>query len=266
MIKILLYVQSIFRNFLRYIPLMQHLVARDVKLKYRGSFLGYIWSVLNPLLIMLVLTVVFSQMFHNNIANYPVYLFSGRMLFTFMTDSTSSAMLSILGSSGLLKKTYVPKYIFPLANITSAAVNLLFSLGAFFFLILMTGAPLSYHIVMFPLVLIQLYVFCLGLGLFLAQAAVFFRDMEHLYSVFTTAWMYLTPLFYPMESLPDTMRWCIAAFNPMYCYVQQTRLMFIDHAFPSALLFWRGWIEAVLMLIIGLWSFYKTQDKFILHL
>jgi lipopolysaccharide transport system permease protein len=254
------------RDFHRYLPLLQHLVSRDIKLKYRGSFLGYIWSVLNPLLIMLVLTVVFSRMFHNAIENYPVYLFSGRMLFSFMTDSTTSAMHAIPGSSSLLKKTYVPKYIFPLANVTSSAVNLLFSLGAFFFLLLVTGASISYHIIMFPLVLIQLYVFCLGLGLFLAQANVFFRDTEHLYGVFTTAWMYLTPLFYPMENLPDSMRWCIAAFNPMYCYIQQARLMFISHAFPSTLLIVRGCVEAVLILIVGVWSFYKTQDKFILHL
>ena len=245
---------------------MQHLVARDIKLKYRRSFLGYVWSILNPLLIMLVLTVVFSKMFNRDITNYPVYLFSGRMLFSFMTDSTNSAMHAIQRSSSLLKKAYVPKYIFPLANVTSSAVTFLFSLGAFILLIIVTGTPISYHVLAFPLVLIQIYVFCMGLGFFLAQANVFFRDTQHLYSVFTTAWLYLTPIFYPIETLSEGMRWAIATFNPMYYYIQQTRCLFLDHAFPSPMLILQGFLVALVIMVLGVWCFYKTQDKFVLYL
>ncbi len=259
-------ITAIGKTFVRYIPLMQHLVARDIKLKYRRSFLGYVWSILNPLLIMLVLTVVFSQMFKRDITNYPVYLFSGRMLFSFMTDSTNSAMHAIQRNSGLLKKAYVPKYIFPLANVTSSAVTFLFSLGAFILLILVTGTPISYHVLAFPLVLIQIYVFCMGLGFFLAQANVFFRDTQHLYSVFTTAWLYLTPIFYPLETLSEGMRWAIATFNPMYYYIQQTRCLFLDHAFPSPMLILQGFLVALVIMVLGVWCFYKTQDKFVLYL
>ena len=181
-------------TFIKYIPLLQHLVSRDIKLKYRRSFLGYVWSILNPLMIMIVLTIVFSNMFQRNIVNYPVYLFSGRMLFSFMTESTNSAMRAITDNGPLLKKTYLPKYIFPLANVSSSAMNFLFSLGAFFLVLIATGTRISLHILFFPLIIIQIYIFCLGMGFFLAQANVFFRDTSHLYSVFTTAWMYLTPL------------------------------------------------------------------------
>ena len=117
-------------TFFRYKDLLRELVVRDVKLKYRRSFLGYVWSILNPLLIMLVMTVVFSTMFQRKITNYPVYLITGRTLFEFYSPSTKAAMRSILGNGTLLKKTYVPKYIFPLAKVTSSLVDCFFSLGA----------------------------------------------------------------------------------------------------------------------------------------
>lgn len=254
------------KTFLRYVPLLEHLVARDIKLKYRRSFLGYIWSILNPLLIMIVLTIVFSNMFQRNIVNYPVYLFSGRMLFSFMTESTNSAMRAITENGALLKKTYVPKYIFPFANVTSSAVNFLFSLGAYFLVLLVTGTQVTLHALFFPVIVLQIYVFCLGLGFFLAQANVFFRDTSHLYGVFTTAWLYLTPIFYPLESLPENLQWGIANLNPLYYYIQQTRLIFLQHVLPSFDLIIQGTVTAVLLLALGLWTFYRTQDRFILYI
>lgn len=152
--------------FKKYKPLMKQLVIKDIKLKYRRSFLGYIWSILNPLMIMIIMVIVFRQMFRFNIENYPVYLIIGSTLFSFMSDATSQAMWSIIGNSALLKKTYVPKYIF-------------------------------------PVVLIQIYIFSIGLGLLLAQGCVFFRDIQHIYAAVLTAWNYLTPIFYPIEQLPE---------------------------------------------------------------
>ena len=126
--------------FFQYKDLLFQLVQRDVKLKYRRSFLGYVWSVLNPLLIMLVMTVVFSTMFQRKITNYPVYLITGRTLFEFYSTSTKAAMRSILGNGTLLKKTYVPKYIFPLAKVTSSLVDCFFSLGAMLIVIALPAA------------------------------------------------------------------------------------------------------------------------------
>ena len=119
-----------FNIFFNYKDLLKQLVLKDLKLKYRRSFLGYVWSVLNPLLVMIVMAIVFSTMFNRNIKNFPVYLFCGQILFNFMNQSTHQALSSINGNAALLKKTYVPKYIFTFAKITSGLIDLIFSMGA----------------------------------------------------------------------------------------------------------------------------------------
>lgn len=253
-------------NTRRYAPLLEHMIKRDVKKQYRGSVLGYVWSILNPLLIMLVMMVVFSSMFKHNIDNFPVYLFIGRMFFSFVTDATNSGMRSITGNAGLIKKTPVPKYIFPIANITSAAVTFLFSLGAFAIVLVFTRTPINVSVVFFPVIVIQAYLFSLGLGFFLAQLNVFFRDTTHLYSVFTTAWMYLTPIFYPLENLSPKMQHVISNYNPIYFFVEQGRQIFLQGMVPSGMLMVKGFVSGLLMLVVGLLLFKRNQDKFILHI
>lgn len=254
------------KTFLQYKNLIVELVSRDLKLKYRRSFLGYIWSILNPLLIMVVMSVVFSAMFQKNIENYPVYLITGRTIFEFITASTNGAMKSVTGNASLLKKTYVPKYIFTLAKVTSCMVDMVFSLGALFIVMLATGTPLRWQLIMLPLVIIQVYIFCCGLGFFLAQLNVFFRDIQYIYKAFTTAWMYMTPLFYPIENLPNGIQVIIKALNPAYYYVAQARDMVLYGNVPGPRIFWGGWIWAFAMLSIGVWSFQKSKDRFILYI
>lgn len=254
------------RDFWQYKDLLKQLVSRDIKLKYRRSFLGYVWSVLNPLLIMIVMTVVFSTMFSRNIENFPVYLFTGQLLFNFMNTSTHQAIFSITGNGALLKKTYVPKYIFTVSKITSGMVDFLFSLGALVIVMLVTGAKFSFYALLFPFVVLQLYVFCVGLGLFLAQANVFFRDMQYIYNAVTTAWMYLTPIFYPVEMLPDWLVWCVKHCNPMYFYVGQFRDLVYSGCLPGQMIVTAGCTTSILMLIIGVFCFSKTQDNFILYI
>lgn len=253
-------------TFIQYKDLIKELVSRDIKLKYRRSFLGYIWSVLNPLLIMVVMTVVFSAMFKRNIENYPVYLLCGRMLFEFMTTSTNGAMRSVTGNASLLKKTYIPKYIFTLAKVTSCLIDFIFSLGALLIVMVATGAKFHWQILLTPLVIIQLYIFCCGVGFLLAQLHVFFRDIQYIYKAVTTAWMYLTPIFYPLEQLPEIVQLLIKAVNPMYYYVAQFRDMVLYGRLPGPRIFWGGWIFAFVMLFIGVWSFKKNKDKFILYI
>lgn len=253
-------------TFFQYKDLIKELVSRDIKLKYRRSFLGYIWSVLNPLLIMIVMTVVFSAMFQRNIENYPVYLLCGRMLYEFMTTSTNGAMRSVTGNASLLKKTYIPKYIFTLAKVTSCLIDFIFSLGALFIVMLATGATFHWQILMIPLVILQIYIFCCGLGFLLAQLHVFFRDIQYIYKAITTAWMYLTPIFYPLEQLPDIVQLLIKSVNPMYYYVAQFRDMVLNGQLPGPRIFWGGWIWAFVMLVIGVWSFQRSKDKFILYI
>ena len=254
------------REFWKYKDLLKLLVSRDIKLKYRRSFLGYVWSVLNPLLIMVVMTVVFSAMFKRNIENFPVYLFCGQLLFNYMSNSTHQAIFSITGNAALLKKTYVPKYIFTISKITSGMIDMVFSLGALVIVMLVTRAPFSWTMLLFPIVILQLYLFCIGLGLFLAQANVFFKDIQYIYNAVTTAWMYLTPIFYPLEALPQWLIWCVKHFNPMYFYVGQFRDLIWSGTLPGPMITLAGWSAALLMLAIGMWSFMRSKDKFILYI
>ncbi len=253
-------------EFWKYRDLLKLLVTKNIKLKYRRSFLGYLWSVLNPLMIMVVMTIVFSTMFNRNIENFPVYLFCGQLLFNFMSNSTHQAIFSITGNASLLKKTYVPKYIFTIAKITSGLVDLFFSLGALIIVMLVTHARFTWYALLFPFVLVQLYVFCIGLGLFLAQANVFFKDSQFIYNAVTTAWMYLTPIFYPLEMLPAWLISCIKHFNPMYFYIGQFRDLVYYGRMPGHLIILAGCGTAVAMLLIGMWSFMRSKDRFILYI
>lgn len=253
-------------EFWKYRDLLRLLVTKNIRLKYRRSFLGYVWSVLNPLLIMVVMTIVFSTMFNRKIENFPVYLFCGQLLFNYMSTSTKQAIFSITGNASLLKKTYVPKYIFTLAKVTSGLVDLFFSLGALVIVMIVTKARVTWHVLLFPFVLLQLYVFCVGLGLFLAQANVFFKDSQFIYNAVTTAWMYLTPIFYPIESLSKNLAWGVTHLNPMYFYIGQFRALVYSGTFPDIYLVLAGCISSILVLLFGMWSFMRSKDRFILYI
>jgi len=254
------------REFWKYRDLLKLLVSKNIKLKYRRSFLGYLWSVLNPLMIMVVMTIVFSTMFNRNIENFPVYLFCGQLLFNYMSNSTHQAIFSITGNASLLKKTYVPKYIFTVARVTSGLIDLFFSLGALMIVMIVTRAQFSWYMLLFPFVLVQLYVFCIGLGLFLAQANVFFKDSQFIYNAVTTAWMYLTPIFYPLEMLPDWLAYCVTHFNPMYFYIGQFRALVYTGTMPELYLIGFGCITAIAALLVGIWTFMRSKDRFILYI
>ena len=175
-------------GFCRYQYLFKQLVLRDIKLKYRRSVLGYLWSVLNPLFVMLIMVLVFSSIFRSDVENFPLYLLSGQILFNYMNEATNGAIQSVMGASGLLKKIYVPKYIFTVSKVTSTLVTMLLSLLALLIVAVATKAPVSWKYVLIVIPVAEMYVFCLGIGLFLAQAAVFFRDIQYIYSVLLTGW------------------------------------------------------------------------------
>lgn len=244
------------------------LVKRNITLKYRRSFLGYLWSVLNPLMMMSVQALVFTFMFQRGIENYPSYLIAGNILFGFMRESTRNSIYSITGNASLLKKTYVPKYIFTISKVTSDFINVLFSLIAMFIVLLATGVPFyrSGHVFLGIVPLIELYVFCMGLSLFIAQASVFFRDIQNIWPVITNAWMYLTPLFYSIKSLPEPLAHAIETFNPMYIYITMFRNAVIYATLPEVRQLITGGIIAIIMLMIGIWSFLRAENKFILHI
>lgn len=257
------------QGFLQYKELLKQLVGRDIKLKYRRSFLGYLWSVLNPLLIMMVLSFVFSNLFGDKFAvpNFPVYLLTGQIIFNFMSEATSLAIGSITVNAALIKKTYVPKYIFTVSKVTSTLVNLLFSTVALWIMMLFTGVRITIWFLMFPVVIFEVYLFSLGLGLFLAQAAVFFRDIQYIYGVLITAWMYLTPIFYPVDILPaGFVSDVVLYWNPMYYYVKQFRDAVLYGQASEPYLLIGGLAFGLVFMILGLVSFLRNQDKFILYI
>ena len=255
------------RVFLKYRELFFQLVSRDIKLKYRRSVLGYVWSVLNPLLTMVVMYIVFSALFARNVVNFPIYLLIGHLLFSFMSGAVSRSLNSVIGNATLLKKIYIPKYIFTLATVTSELVTFLFSLGALLIVIFVTKTPLGGRFVFVLIPVVQLYVFSVGLGLFMAQATVFFRDIVYIWSVVSTAWMYVSAIFYPASILPDWLHFLVTHYNPMYFYIAMFRNFTIGGPGMGSLdLAIRGAVAAVLMLLVGLASFSYSKNKFILYI
>lgn len=254
------------KQFAQFNELLKQLILRDVKLKYRRSYLGYLWSILNPLMLMMVLVVVFSNLFRFDIPNFPLYLISGQVIFSFMVEATNMSVSSITGNASLLKKTYVPKYIFTLSKVGSSLVNLLFSLGALLLVMVFTGADYSWNLLFFPVVLLQVFLFSLGIGLFLAAATVFFRDIQYLWGVFVTMWMYLTPIFYPVSIIPTEYQTLYQYANPMYWFIEQFRDIVLYAKFPQTESIFIGIFTAVSVLVLGMWYFDKKQDEFILYI
>lgn len=249
-----------------YKDLLKELVSRDIKLKYRRSFLGYVWSILNPLLIMIVMVVVFSHMFNQQIEHFPVYLFAGRIVYEFVIGACGKALGSITDNASLLKKTYVSKFMFPLAKMTSTFVDTLFSLGAFLIVIVFTRSPFYWTMLLFPLVFLQAYIFACGLGFFLAQLHVFFRDTRYIWNAVTTMWMYCSAIFYPISMLPDWLRFLVEYFNPLYIYIKQFRCIAHIGQIPDMTTVGLGLLYAFCMFGLGVLMFKKNQDKFILYI
>ncbi len=252
-------------NFLRFKPLLTELVARDIKIKYRRSVLGVLWTILNPLFMMVILSIVFSNIFKFDIENFPLYILSGQVIFNFYNDATTSSMTSILGAASLIKKVYIPKYLFVLSRIVSSFINLMASFSALLVMMVVTRAELHWEIVLSIIPLIMVVGFSLGIGLILAALTVKFRDIMHLYSVFITGLMYLTPVIYPMSILPETIK-KIVLLNPLTNYLIMFRDVMFNSTLPSLGDVTIGVIEMVFALVIGVWVFYKKQDEFILNL
>ena len=173
---------------------------------------------------------------------------------------------SITGNAALLKKTYVPKYIFTLSKVGSSLVNLLFSLGALLLVMLFTQADFSWNLLFFPVIILQVFIFSLGLGLWLAAITVFFRDIQYLWGVFVSMWMYLTPLFYPVSIIPEEYQTLYKTANPMYWYIEQFRDVVLYAKFPESSSIVVGSLVSVGVLILGAWYFNKKQDEFILYI
>ena len=248
---------------------LQMLVSKDFKLKYRRSVLGVLWSVLNPLLMMVVLSAVFSFIFRFTIESFPLYLILGTITFDFMSRSTSGAMTSILEAQALIKKVRIQKMVFPLEKVLFELLNYAISLIAVVAVMIYFHVAPDWNIIWgLPLFLVMICLFTVGWGLLLSTLAVFFRDVMHLWSVILTAWTYATPLFYPFDALAPWMQ-DIMQWNPMYHYVSLFRSVMTGNLWGANI----DGIEiliclamAVVMFAIGFFAFRRHQRNFILHI
>ncbi|MBS4762060.1 ABC transporter permease [Carnobacteriaceae bacterium zg-ZUI252] len=251
--------------FKRYTPLLIELVMRDVKLRYRKSVLGVFWTLLNPLMMMVVLSVVFSHLFRFNIENYPLYILSGQLIFNFFSESTSLAMSSIYSNAALIKKIYIPKYLFTLSKIISSLINILSSFSALIIVMIVTRAELHATIILAIIPIVLLTIFSLGVGLMLASLVVKFRDIIHLYSVILTVLMYMMPVIYNVSILPSVIS-RIVLFNPLTQILIFFRDVTIYGQMPTLFTLAYSTVAAFVMLALGLRVFYKIQDTFILYI
>jgi lipopolysaccharide transport system permease protein len=253
-----------FANFKKYRFLLDQLVRRDIKIKYRRSVLGIFWSFLEPLLSMIVLSIVFSTFFKHSISNYPVYYLTGLLVYQFFAGGSNAAMRSIKSSASILKTIYIPKYMYSLSAILSNFITFLLSLIVLFLVMLATHATFTIYILFAVLPIIALLFLTIGVGLILATVNVFFRDMEHLYGVCLQLLMYAMPIMYPANIVPASFRF-IQYYNPLYAVISCCRSVFLYGTIynPLDLLF--AMVSGVALLIIGIAMFYKYQDRFILY-
>lgn len=259
------YIVSVILAIKRYAFLISQLVARDFKTKYKRSVLGVFWSFLNPLLTMSVQYVVFSTLFRNDIQNYAVYLLAGIVSYSFFNEVTTMCLQSISGNANLIKKVYMPKYIFPLSRTLSSSINLLISLIPLMIIIFASGLTLHKSFILMFFFLICLVIFSLGVGMILSALMVFFRDIQFLWSVIVMVWQYATPIFYSPNIIPPRFGF-ILTFNPIFQFIKNIRICIIDGISPEPRAYAYCFACAVGTLLIGSLVFKKTQDRFTLYL
>ena len=265
-----------FKNLYKYRYLLVEIVKKNIKLQYRNSVLGVFWTFLQPLLTTFVLVLVFSNIFGRNnaaVLNYPVYLLCGRLLYEFYSQSTKRAMRSVRLSASVIKKVYIPKYIYPISNVISTFITFLISLTVLVVFILyfqfFSDKPVhitGYAALAFVPILI-LFLLCLGVGLILSVLEVFFKDVEYLYDVFCMLLFYLTPIFYSVDQLKlaPVVKMALMA-NPLYSIVSMFRCCVLFGKMWNWNWFFYSLGFSLLTILIGSFAFYKKQDKFILHL
>lgn len=245
--------------------LLKQLVNRDFAIKYRRSYLGIVWVILNPLLSMIVLSAVFSYLFRFSIENFPVYLILGQVIFNFYSEATQISITTITGAGQMIKKVYVPKYIFPLSKTLFSFLNFVLAFIPVTLVMMFFKIPLTVNIVYLPLLLVTFFAFVLGMSFILSTVQVFLRDTQYLYSIFMTLLGYLTPIFYPITSLSPLFQ-KLMLLNPLYHYIDFLRVILLDGSTPSVQQTIACTLIGVVFLGLGIKCFRKHQKKFILYI
>lgn len=253
------------KDLIKYRYLLSELVKKGIKLKYRRSYLGIVWSMLEPLLTMIVLTIVFGTLYGNKSKEFPVYILTGRLLYSFFSTSTKASLSSIRKNAAMIKKVYVPKYLYTLSCVLYNYVIFVISLVVLAFVAVVLGVyPSIYTLQVFiPLVLILILSY--GVGMILATVGVFFRDMEYIWSVGLMLVMYTSAIFYYPDKLLESGYAWILKYNPVYCIIDLFRSGVFGRAMDMNTLLYAT-VFSVLSLVIGLMCFKQRQDEFILKI
>lgn len=256
---------SEFNELYRYKELLKNLVSRDIKKRYKRSTLGFLWVMLDPLLMMLVFYIIFAGFFSRNINNYIAYVISGITIWQLFAQGTKVSSIAFINNRSLINKLYIPKSIFPVSVVASSLVHFIFSLVPLFAIIVFSGTDLSFKIIFLPLIVILVFIFSLGISLTISTLAVFFHDVIYIYDVLIMAWMYLSAIFYPVSILPEKYRFFML-LNPVYHYITLFRASLYDNTIQmSGHLLW-GTIFALLTFSIGWIIYHKNRDRIVFYL
>ena len=252
------------RQLVRYWPVVQNLVRQELHVRYQRSVLGFLWTLLHPLLMMTTMTIAFSQIFNISGTAYAVYLFAGMVPWNFLNGSINDCAFTFIYNEGLIKKIYLPKLIFPLTRVLINLITFVLSMTALFFLLIPIGARPSWPMLALPLAVLLLAMFAMGLSLLVATANTFFRDLGHLVSVVLQAWYFLTPIVYEASMLgAGRGRFWL---NPAYPFVRLFQTIIRDAQWPDAMTFGVAAGIAVASLGIGYAAFKSQENKLVFRL
>ena len=245
--------------------LLWNLVRRDLTVRYKRSMIGFFWTMLNPLLLMIILTVVFSTIFRfEGIENYPTYFLSTYLVFGFFAQTTNQSMASLAWNGALMKRVRVPKSIFAVSTTLSGLVNLCLAYIPLFLIMMVTGAPICLTVLYLPFSFLLIAMFTLGVSLLMSAMAVYFEDVQHMYQVATFGLMYMTPIIYPISIVPFRWLWVIRA-NPLTHLVKLARDPVYGCTLPGAHVILASSAAAVIALVLGWVVFHKLARGFYLH-
>jgi ABC-2 type transport system permease protein len=248
-------------DLLRYHELLSLLIGESIKVRYKRSVLGVFWTLLNPLLNMVVLSVAFSALFRASLDHYPIYVLAGLLCWNFFTQGTLLAIDTTVSGNGLLKRIYVPRTIFSVAAIGNSLINILLSFIPLLLIMLAIGQPVYPTWWFLPIAVLMLACFTLGIGLLVATLAVFFGDMAYIYQALIQAWFFLTPIMYPVDIIPADQRW-LFNFNPFYHLILVFREPIYTGQLPELYHIVIAGIVSVAVLIVGWCVFTQQSDKF----
>ena len=253
-----------FNKLLRHQFLFEELVKRDFKKKYKRTVLGMAWSVLSPLLMLLVMRLVFTQFFGRGMEHYTTYLFCGNLVFSYFSESTGQGMTSLMGNAGIFTKVNVPKYLFLFSKNVQTLINFGLTLCVFFVFCVLDGIAFTWKFICLLYPICCLVLFNVGVGLILSAMFVFFRDIQYLWSVFTQLLMYMSAIFYTIDSYSYTVQ-CLFLLNPLYLFIRYFRKIVIEATIPTIWFHLLMLADVIIVFGIGCWMYKKYNTRFLYY-